>query len=497
MDSLGRTTCLTGTDTVGAEYNTTAGANVLVGVDSTPASVTTALAAISNGTLEGQVPGLVQIEALATAQAAVTAFEEANTAAVDALAETLDVTYTPTQDTFEEQLTAVYDAAVADRNAVDGGTATNVLEAEAVAAATVLSNNYRALTAPEKALADKYVSAIAAEATAKAGIAAATEKAGVVAAFDADTTADAALGTSGYADAAAVYAAYVNGTADTRSTIDTAFTSSTTFAAFKASAVKDAAYADAIKATLTAKDSLDSDTTLTDTTAAGFQVGAGNDDINGVEITFAGGNEATPSGNAATNTYVTNLGLKTVADTLVVDAKAADVNLTAATALQDAYAAQTDAVDDAEDNVAAVDVAGAVATHNLIASTSGTGTEAAPVKDVFYFADKSVAADTATNFTIGSFAAGDAIVLGSNTYTYNSGALSTGDNNALEFFLVKSGANLQIVLETENYGSSDVKTNATTGAVINNNDDHAAVITLTGVALADVTVNNGIISHVA
>ena len=260
MDSLGRTTCLTGTDTVGAEYNTTAGANVLVGVDSTPASVTTALAAISNGTLEGQVPGLVQIEALATAQAAVTAFEEANTAAVDALAETLDVTYTPTQDTFEEQLTAVYDAAVADRNAVDGGTATNVLEAEAVAAATVLSNNYRALTAPEKALADKYVSAIAAEATAKAGIAAATEKAGVVAAFDADTTADAALGTSGYADAAAVYAAYVNGTADTRSTIDTAFTSSTTFAAFKASAVKDAAYADAIKATLTAKDSLDSDT---------------------------------------------------------------------------------------------------------------------------------------------------------------------------------------------------------------------------------------------
>ena len=79
MDSLGRTTCLTGTDTVGTAYNVEAGTSVLVGVDSTPASVTAALAAISGGTLAGQVPGLALINAY---DAAVEAVAEAKDAGI-------------------------------------------------------------------------------------------------------------------------------------------------------------------------------------------------------------------------------------------------------------------------------------------------------------------------------------------------------------------------------------------------------------------------------
>ena len=80
---------LTGTDTVGAEYNAEAGASVLVGVDSTPASVNAALAAISGGTLTGQIPGLALINAAAAADVAVTTFQTDNKAAVDALVTTL------------------------------------------------------------------------------------------------------------------------------------------------------------------------------------------------------------------------------------------------------------------------------------------------------------------------------------------------------------------------------------------------------------------------
>ena len=281
----------------------------------------------------------------------------------------------------------------------------------------------------------------------------------------ADKTAEAGLkelgGDLSPGTAKIVYDAYVAGeygdTKDAevvRSAIDDALKGSDTYAAFKASAVKDAAYADAQVATADAQGELPN----------------------------------------SCDAYIAALVEKTTADATVADAKVADADVAAATELKDAYAVQTGALADAEKAVEAVNVAGKVAIHELTASTTGTGTDAAPIKDVFYFGDKAVAAN---DFSITKFAAGDSIVLGENSYTFNSGALSTGDNNTLEFFLVQAGKDLQIVLETANYGSADVKTNATTGAVINSNDDHAAVITLTGVALADVTVNHGIISHVA
>jgi len=470
------------TDAAGADFNANAAASVIADVDGTSASVSAALTAINTGTLEGQVPGLNQIEALAAAHDAVTAHETANQAAVDALAAKLDVTYTPAEDTFAEQLTAVVDAATGARNTIAGGTATSVLEAQAVAAANVTTTAYKALTPTVQAQADKYVAAIAAEATAKAGVATDAEYSAVIAGLQND--ASSATGLAG-ATAQTVYSNYVNGTAESRAAIETAFKDSTYFATFKAAADKDAAYADALNATAAAKDALDADT------HGATSVTLHADTATSLSIDIAAGAVV-----GTADTYVNALQSKTVADGTLADAQAADANLAAATALQDAYAVQTGAVTTAEEAVAAVNVTGKVAVHDLPADHAGTGTVAAPVKDVFYFADKADVTD-ATNINVTSFGAGDSIVLGNNTYTYNSGAQSTGDNNKLEFFLVKSGSDLQVVLETDAFGSASVATNATTGAVTNANNDHVALITLTGVAAADVTVHNGVISHVA
>ena len=447
---------------------------MIANVDGTSASVTAALTAINSGTLEGQVPGVNQIEALAAAQAAVTVFEEANTAAADALVAKLaahvdaegksvnsDTDDIDADSSYQDKVTAVVADATKFRDQI--GDATNILEGEAQLAATQVNNQYALLSKTDKALADTLVSAIAAETTAKTGVATPVEKATAIAGLGADKTAEAGLkelgGDLSPGTAKTVYDAYVAGeygdTKDAevvRSAIDDALKGSDTYAAFKASAVKDAAFADAEAAT---------------------------EDAIG---------ELPASGNA----YIAALVEKTTADATVADAKVADADVAAATELKDAYAVQTGALGDAEKAVEAVNVAGKVAIHELTASTTGTGTDAAPIKDVFYFGDKAVAAN---DFSITKFAAGDSIVLGENSYTFNSGALSTGDNNTLEFFLVQGGKDLQIVLETANYGSADVKTNATTGAVTSS--DHAAVITLTGVALADVTVNHGIVSHVA
>ena len=193
------------------------------------------------------------------------------------------------------------------------------------------------------------------------------------------------------------------------------------------------------------------------------------------------------------------MGNKTAADTLLTQAKAADADVNSAKALKDAYAAPTKAVADAQAVVDKIAIAGKVAVVKLDGNIqAGTGTEAAPIKDVFYFADKAVAANAASDFQITSFAAGDSIVLGTSTYTFNNGALSTGNNNALEFFLVKSDVGVQIVLETSVFGSASVAANATTGVIapVVGVTDAAAVITLTGVTAEHVSVANGVISYV-
>jgi hypothetical protein len=95
--------------------------------------------------------------------------------------------------------------------------------------------------------------------------------------------------------------------------------------------------------------------------------------------------------------------------------------------------------------------------------------------DIFVFAD--------TTATITSFGrSGDDVLYVGNGFTLNEGALSTGNNAALEVFFNQKGANAEIIIETETYGS-DLAASA-----------GVKVITLTGVNIADLNFDNGIIT---
>lgn len=582
------------TDTVGTSFNAQAAASVIANVDGTTASVNTALNAIAGGTLPGQVPALGLIEAVATAKAAQATYETTNKAALDALVTKLAANpANSATDTVGPAFQARIDAVVTDANnfraAIGNGDSTAVLGTKASEAATAVSTAYAALTAADKTLATAYTNAIAAEATAKTTVATGTEKGSAIGGLSGDASATTAL--AGYTGGAnGVYTAYVNGNADARAAIDTAFVNSTYYATFKAVAAKDAAYADAIKATAVAKDALDLTPTDTsalqlaynnavsaqsaaqaDLTSSSVKTTAQNqlavDADAAAAFTAHGSAAGTPdqqaaalyneyvaalqandtgvvaqiqadfgavaaftqfqatvqtdvqtqqvysqsqtntiaakanldaavagsdqTGSAAGTTYVEAVDAKALADKAVADATVADSNKAAATALKDAY----DAVKLGSSNAqAALDKF--TADGVKLAVLTGTDVSAtANVKDVFYFADKLTATSATPDFKIGSFGAGDSLVIGSGA-TYNSGALSTGDNNKVEFFLVKSDAGVQIVLEGANYGSSEVTANTTTGALTSTNADHAQVITLTGVTLDHVSVANGVVSYV-
>ena len=487
MDSLGLTTCLTGTDTAGANYNVAAGTASIVGVDSTAASVTTALGAISNGTLTGLVPAQGLINALATAQAAIPTFETTNKAAIDALVAKLAPIDTgaaanktdvlTAASTFSEKLTAAKtdaDAARVTAGTVAGGAAeasTDVLVTRAATAATELATARAALTTTaDKNNADKYVAALATEATAKAAAATAIDKAAVVAGLGADAAIKTVL--DKYTDAAALYSTYVNATGAERGAIDTAFKDSKYFATFKATVAKDAAYADAIKATAAVKDLLDTDK-------------ADNADVTLNGVTVKLGVDATV-GSAEADAFVGKAVAKAAADKALADAKVADVNKAAVDALAKQYQDVKDVVTKAGTAIGDFNNASTTAKAVAIASVDRSGTIG---KESFYFATKADGTDS----TLGKFGAGDSIVLGS-SYAYNSGALSTGDHNKAEFFLVKTDIGVQVVVESTVYGSGGVTPAPATGVTLV--ADGLSVITLTGVTLEHLSVANGVVSYV-
>jgi len=486
------------TDTVtGSNFSTAGAAAVIANVDGTAASVSAALTELANGTLAGQVPGAVQIQAFADAQAAQVTFEAANKSTTDALVAKVTAASVAagldTDDTLTDNLGAgstygqKVDAALNDAKLVRGDVSistTTILATHASDKAKTVADAYKALsttavagTLSEKAQADAYVAAIAAEATTKAAATSDTDYAAVVAGLAADTTA--VNGLDGKT-AAAIYSEYVNGNTQARANIDADFKDSAYYSTFKVAAVKDAAYADAIKATATARDALDNDTAVNPAVT-----------IHGGAVSIAIAADA-KVGSTAAQAYVTALTAKTNADTLLADAQKADVNVVAAQAAKDAYTAVTEAVATAKEAVEAINVAGKVAIHDLDVSATGT----AAVKDVFYFGTKVEGNDDHV-IAANNFGAGDSIVLGKG-YSFNNGALTSGDNNKLEFFLVKSDVGVNVVIEGNNFGSSTVVADATTGAITQapGATDAAAVITLTGVTLDHLSVNNGVISYV-
>lgn len=181
----------------------------------------------------------------------------------------------------------------------------------------------------------------------------------------------------------------------------------------------------------------------------------------------------------ATN-YIKAVSDSATAKTTAADAKAADALVAQTKAIGDAWTALDKASQEAKAPAYAIDLA-----------TTKVGID--DKADLFYFAAGAKATD---DFSVTKFAKGDALYFGEG-YTFNNGALSTGDNNKLEYFFVQKGADVQVVLETKAFGSANLATDATTGAVTNvaGAEDAAAVITLTGVTVAELQNNAGYIVH--
>lgn len=476
------------TDTVGTEYNGAAGAAVIANVDGTPASVNAALTAISSGTLTGLVPGVSLINAIAAANAVKAAY------GVEA------ATTNPTFDTLKADGTAGKDG---------------VVDAADAAAAALKAANARAdikvggTTVETSAAAQTLATANTALASAKA-LAQAGGATTAVAAFDAAvTTQKGLLGTATAADAKAAAVLTENSTiaaADVVLNANAGVANSVNYASLTA-AFNNATTPAGNQATIDAtslKTLLDAGTSASKTALttelaklptygqatvdAAAKVGALVASENAV------GTATTPGTAAAgvTDYAKAVLNQAAAADT-VAKITVADAAVAAAKVVVDKYTALDSNIEIAQtalntfagnnsDKVTITDIAAVNAT-----------TQATAKSDVFYFgATKAVALN---DFAIGgttNFAAGDSIVLGSG-YTFNSGALSTGNANTLEFFLVKGATGTQVVIETEGYGNSSTTVD-TAGNVIAS--PNATVINLVGVTADHLAVNNGVISYV-
>ena len=193
--------------------------------------------------------------------------------------------------------------------------------------------------------------------------------------------------------------------------------------------------------------------------------------------------EATAKADLGTSTEATNY-IKAVSDSAAAKATAADAKAA------DALVAQTKAIDDAWTALDKASNDAKVPAYALDLHTTKVGVD--DKADLFYFAGGAKSTD---DFSVTKFVKGDALYFGEG-YTFNNGALSTGDNNKLEYFFVQKGADVQVVFETKAFGSANLVTNADTGAVTNGvGEDAAAVITLTGVTVAELQNNAGYIVH--
>lgn len=441
------------TDTVDASNFSIAGATASIAtVDGTSASVTAALTAITAGTLPGQVAGLGLISAQSTAVAAELAYETSNKAAIDALATKLGVTVVAD---FDAELASINTAANTAVTNATGGKTITVLTAEATDATAAQTAARAALDTAGKTKADAYVAAVKANAALKA--AAPADVAAAKAGLAADT---------GYADALAKVTAVKSTVTD----IDTLY-----------------AYYTAATTTAAQRTAVDTDFAAV-TKFATFKTTAATDITKNVAIQTQTSTEA-----AADSAFVTASKAATAANDTVTTAKAAIADQDAVKAIVTAHDAVQKAVTDAGTAISDFNGSSATTELKVLANATATVVADAAVKETFYFSAKPDSSD----FAIGSsastqFAAGDSIVLG-NGYTFNSGALTTGNSSALEFFLVKGTTSTQIVIETAAYGNASATLNA--DGTVNASPD-ATVITLTGVTADHLAVNNGVISYV-
>jgi hypothetical protein len=450
-------------------------------VNGTAASVTTALASISSGTLTGLVPGVALINTLATANTAIDAFSKTVASS------------NPTFDTLlADGVTAGKDGAVTSAEATaalglantaralpaNGGTASTVLlTAQQTDAANKTAADkvtlLAATTAAQKVSITAYDTAVTAQAAlvqtpaqkAAAAVALATNQKGV----DVAVSATGATVTYATLDAKVVG---VHTAITDAATLYTALTSITTSAADRVALTTELAKVPTYGAALTTSANQD------------LAIAKAADTVTTTKAVVTGIS-------AAGATYTADVDLQKTATDLLAAAKAADVAVTAAKAVTDQYVIL---------NKAATDAATAIDTFNTANTTkiavtalTATSVDATAKQDVFYFANK---VNAANDISIGgssvAFGAGDSIVLGSG-YTYNAGGLAAGNANTLEFFLVKGATGTQVVVESDAFGNSNTVVGADGTITASPN---AAVINLVGVTADHLSVANGVISYV-
>ncbi|WP_313169300.1 hypothetical protein [Massilia oculi] len=197
------------------------------------------------------------------------------------------------------------------------------------------------------------------------------------------------------------------------------------------------------------------DAVLLDTTAKATLVNAQD------EVT-----KLTTEQQALVNNVATETTQVAAAQKAITDLDKLVVKWEAAVALQAEYKVITDAVDAA---TKAFEANGYVAPAPLDNAVVG----ATSASDIFILG-------TATATTLTGFGASgnDSIFVGTE-YKLNSGALTTGDDAALEVFFVQNGGRAEIHVETKAYGSDS---------------GDVSVITLVGVDATDLQLNNGVIT---
>ena len=485
------------TDTAGAtNFNKVAATTVIDNVNGTPASVTTAMAAISNGTLPGLVPGLAQINAVASKQAAVTAFEKA-TAVANPTFDTLKADGTTAGKdgsvSIAELNAAKGLATTAHDNAVGAGVTTATatatltnLTADTVAAkaAAVTASSVTAVGNLDAALAAQ----VAVKGTAADVAATAAAKASAIAGF---SSALGAVGqttvTAATLDKTTLATGDIKATSAAVTTADvyTALTSSLVSATERAALVTEVNKLGSFGAALVA--AADKEVAVT---KAGAAVAAATAAVDG-------------TGTTGTD-YVAAAAAQKVQADLVAKAVTADAQLAAIKVAIDAHTALDTAVTKAIADVTALNSTKVAVSDLGVKTDAGAGTTAIAAgdvitatakSDVFYFgATKAASVDFSIGVVGATFGAGDAIVLGSG-YTFNAGALTAGHNDVSEFFLVQGATGVQIVLENSVFGSATATT-AATGVVSPSATDGVSVITLTGVSIDHVAVANGVVSYV-
>ena len=493
---------------------------MIVKVDGTAASVATAIASISNGTLPGLVPGQALIAKVAAVQAEITALEKATATTNAAYDANKDGSVTKTEaGTAATAATAADDARFSVATGVSPKT-TAVLTDEAATAAKALSDASALVDASgAAAVAAKsaYINAVAAQ-KALVGSTAAVKAADQVgnAGTDGDPTdlgyiapsadykpAVIAQTAAQVAEANAVAAAStaltaVNsslnaaGAATTYAKLNVAFGSPTGPTAITNAATLKAALntvdGTAIKAALIAE--LQKLPTF----------GQAAIDAVSKEASIIAANNAvgTAEGGTGIGAYVTAAKADAVASDLVVKATAADAAVAAAKVVVDKFLAL-----DTKSTLAVTELnTFKTANADKVEFTNLTGKAAASVaaeatakSDVFYFTKVAATND----FNIGgtaatTFGTGDSIVLGSG-YTLNTGALTTGNNSALEVFFVKGATGTQVVIETNAVGSATTVLDAA-GNVTAAGSPDAAVINLVGVTADHLSFANGVVSYV-